>query len=532
MAPAQMDPARIAAARITTAYSHPTTFSLPRSRPPSDAKLETSRPYWRVALLAVSLWLACTGSTWAQQSEGPRGDRSARPNIVLLIADDLGKELGCYDYEVARTPNIDAVATQGTRFNRAFATTASCSASRSVILTGLHNHANGQYGHTHAYHHFRAYDNLMTLPVGLELLGYRTARIGKMHVEPEATTFRFQKVIPGNPRSPVEMARACREWMATTGDEPFFLYYCTADPHRGGGFDESDPQRPDRFGNRPQGYPGVTPEVFSPGEVTVPDFLPDTAACRSELAQYLQSVSRFDAGVGEMMTILDELGIADNTLVIVTSDHGIAFPGGKTTCYEPGLGVPFVVRWPDRVPAGATCDVPISHVDLTPSLLDFAARTFNEPVPSEIDLSKMHGRSRVDLWQGTAEPADTTVYASHTFHEITMYYPMRVVREERYKLIWNIAHQLPYPFASDLYEAATWQDALRRGPEFIYGRRSVDAYVHRPEFELYDLEADPAEGDNLADNPEYAAELERLKRKLQQFQRDTQDPWELKWRYE
>ncbi|MCA9107096.1 MAG: hypothetical protein KDA83_16880, partial [Planctomycetales bacterium] len=114
MAPAQMDPARIAAARITTAYSHPTTFSLPRSRPPSDAKLETSRPYWRVALLAVSLWLACTGSTRAQQSEGPRGDRSARPNIVLLIADDLGKELGCYDYEVARTPNIDAVATQGT----------------------------------------------------------------------------------------------------------------------------------------------------------------------------------------------------------------------------------------------------------------------------------------------------------------------------------------------------------------------------------------------------------------------------------
>ena len=287
----------------------------------------------------------------------------------------------------------------------------------------------------------------------------------------------------------------------------------------------------------------------------MPEFLPDTPACRSELAQYLQSVSRFDAGIGEMMTILDELGIAENTLVIVTSDHGMAFPGAKTTCYEPGLAVPFIVRWPGQVPADATCDIPISHVDLTPSLIDVALRSAESPTaaspespnnsnntnndndsatqrPTPIDLSKLHGVSRVDVWRGEAPEADSTLYASHTFHEVTMYYPMRVVREERFKLIWNLAHGLPYPFASDLYEAATWQDALQRGPEFLYGKRTVDAYVHRPAFELYDLQADPHESVNLAEHPAYLEELERLKAKLQAFQKQTRDPWELKWRYE
>ena len=124
------------------------------------------------------------------------------------------------------------------------------------------------------------------------------------------------------------------------------------------------------------------------------------------------------------------------------------------------------------------------------------------------------------------------VYASHTFHEITMYYPMRVVRTRNHKLIWNIAHGLPYPFASDLWAAPTWQDVYKKGPDAMYGKRTVKAYIHRPKFELFDLKEDPYETVNVADDPRYADVIDELKKKLERFQKLTQDPWIRKWTYE
>ena len=120
------------------------------------------------------------------------------------------------------------------------------------------------------------------------------------------------------------------------------------------------------------------------------------------------------------------------------------------------------------------------------------------------------------------------VYCSHTFHEVTMYYPMRSVRTRKHKLIWNIAHGLGFPFASDLWKSKTWQGVLERKLE-QYGKRSVDAYHHRPAFELYDLETDAHEVVNLASVPEHAALLTELQDKLKTFQENTKDPWVLKW---
>jgi N-sulfoglucosamine sulfohydrolase len=110
-----------------------------------------------------------------------------------------------------------------------------------------------------------------------------------------------------------------------------------------------------------------------------------------------------------------------------------------------------------------------------------------------------------------------------------MYYPMRVVRSGRYKLIWNIAHSLPFPFASDLFGSATWQDALRRGEDFKYGKRTIKAYTNRAAFELYDLETDPDELHNLADDEAHRETLATLKQKLRDFQKHSGDPWILKW---
>src|SRR5262245_58686374 len=181
--------------------------------------------------------------------------QAAPRNIVVVVADDLSPDLGCYGHKVLKTPNLDTLASDATRFSLAFCTTASCSASRSVLLTGQHNHANGHYGHEHAYHHFSSFKAVKSLPVLLKEGGYRTARIGKFHVAPEEV-FKFDQVLTGNARSPVEMANNCKEFIGAKSDAPFFLYFCTADPHRGGGRFEDLPGKPDRFGNRPQGYPG------------------------------------------------------------------------------------------------------------------------------------------------------------------------------------------------------------------------------------------------------------------------------------
>jgi N-sulfoglucosamine sulfohydrolase len=472
-----------------------------------------------------SLLQGCAAGTAAWVVPGPAiGQRSAtnesRPNIVLIVSDDHGRgDLGCYGHPVIQTPNLDALAAEGVRFTHAFCTTASCSPSRSVILTGLYNHANGMYGLQHSYHHFASFDNVPSLPVLLRRSGYRTVRIGKYHVAPEAV-YQFDTALPGNGRNAVQMADNCRKVFAAEDHRPFFLYFCTDDPHRGGGKAADLPCRPDRFGNRPQGYPGVEEVKYDPKDVVVPDFLPDTPECRAELAQYYQAVSRVDQGVGRLLEQLKEAGKYDNTIVIYISDNGIPFPGAKTTTYEPGLNLPCIIRVPGQTNKGIACDALINWADLAPTILDWAGATGG--------AHEFHGRSFKPILERIhAEGWDTT-YASHTFHEVTMYYPTRVVRERRFKLIWNIAAGLEYPFASDLWESATWQATLRDQAR-LYGKRTVAAYLHRPRFELYDLEADPHEVQNLADDPQHQDTLERLKARLKAFQQRTKDPWLLKW---
>ncbi|MPY87493.1 MAG: sulfatase-like hydrolase/transferase [Luteitalea sp.] len=477
----------------------------------------------------------------SQQSDSPSPAAAAR-NIVVFVADDHGQDAGAYGHPVVRTPNLDALAADGVLFRHAFATTASCSASRSVILSGLHNHRTAQYGHEHDYSHFRSYDNLRTLPMLLREAGYRTARIGKFHVAPESA-YPFEQVLPGNGRSPVEMADTARAVMTPQDGRPFFLYFATNDPHRGGGRAEELDARPDRFGNVPEGYPGIESVSYDPADVVVPPWLPDTLATRAELAQYYQAVSRLDQGLGRLVHLLKEQGVYERTLIIYLSDHGAAFPGAKTTVYEPGLRSPLIVRHPDAKRRGITSDAMVSWVDLTPTILEFAGAeppVYEQHIGSAQvrqvgdfpDRHGLHGQSFLAFAQGDEAEGREEVYASHTFHEIQMYYPMRVVRGRKYKLIWNIAHQLPFPFATDLWSSGTWQAAWKQGPEARYGQRTVATYVNRPEFELYDLERDPHESKNLADDPKYEGVLAKHKQKLKAFQSRTSDPWIIKWTYQ
>lgn len=510
--------------------------------------MERKRKLFRPALVTGAILLLAAPAIVFAAAGQPR-------NVIVFVTDDQSPDMGCYGNPTVKTPNMDRLAEAGARFNYAFCTTASCSASRSVILSGLHNHANGHYGHQHSYHKMSAFDNLISLPVYLTHAGYRTARCGKYHVAPEVV-YQFETVIPGNSRSPVEMAENCRRFIEETPERPFFLYFCTSDPHRGGGVAEELPHKPDRFGNpgpnRP-GYPGVTEVKYDPGTVKVHEFLPQTAEAKAEVAQYYQSVSRIDQGLGRLMEILQKSGRWEDTLIIYMSDHGIAMPGAKTTLFEGGMRSPLLVRNPYARRQGTVSDAMVSWVDITPTVLDFAGvldaatgkvkpevlnrvpknDTRTDPqTNNKLAPGAFHGRSILPVLEQENPAGWDEVYASHTFHEIQMYYPMRVVRERRYKLIWNIAHPLPFPFASDLWVAPTWQAQFRQGMDAPYGPWTVGTYIHRPEFQLFDLEQDPLESNNLAGNPQHAALLERMKAKLKQFQEKTDDPWIIKWSYE
>jgi len=472
---------------------------------------------------------------------------AAERNIIFFITDDQSPDGGCYGSKVLKTPNLDKLAADGTLFTHAFATTASCSASRSVVMSGLHNHANGQYGHQHHYHKFASYRNVLSMPVVLGEAGYDTMQIGKYHVAPEEV-YRFGSYAKANPRNPVEMADKVNAWLGTReedsarAEKPFFIYFATSDPHRSGGDVDKTELAANLFGNKRNGesYPGVTETFYKTDEVDVPPFLPDTKACREELVQYSQSVSRIDFGLGRLVEVLKERGLYEKTLIVFTADHGMAFPGGKTTVYEGGLRVPFVVRNPYEKKRGVVSSAMISHVDIAPSLIDFAGTEYKgrkkEPAVFMENQGpvrkKLHGRSWIPILSETEAEGWDEIGASHTFHEIQMYYPMRVFRDRKYKLIWNIAHGQPYPFASDLWAASTWQAQWAEGEYAPYGFRTVKSYIHRPEFEFFDMVKDPNETKNLSDSPEFAEVLATYKKKLKGFQQATDDPWVMKWRYE
>lgn len=439
---------------------------------------------------------------------------SAARNVVLIVADDLGLQVGCYGDRAARTPHIDRLAVEGTRFDRAFCTTSSCSPSRSVILSGLHNHANGQYGLQHASHNFSTRAFVETLPALLKQAGYRTCSIGKVHVQP-AELYPFDHFanegIAGG-RNAVRMAENAEAFIRESGSQPFFVYFCPTDPHRA--------QR--GFANEAT-YPGVAPVKFKPAEVPVPDFLPDRPEVRQELAEYYESIARIDQGVGRLMQALRETGHLEDTLVVFLSDNGPPFPGAKTNLYDAGTRLPLVIRAPDQKQRGVTSEALVSWTDITPTIVEYAGAK-----PPSYPL---HGKSLLGILESTRPAGRDEIYQSHTFHEVTMYYPMRAIRTRKYRYILNVAHPLPFPFAMDLFDSAAWQGVLERG-DTQYGGRTVAAYVQRPRDELYDLESDPQETVNLAQRPEHKALVAEMQQKLKSWQTETNDPWLVKYEHE
>jgi N-sulfoglucosamine sulfohydrolase len=441
---------------------------------------------------------------------------AAPKNVVLIVADDLGRQLGCYSDKVARTPHLDGLAADGTRFDSAFCTASSCSPSRSVILTGLQNHTNGQYGLQHDTHNFSTRPFVKPLPMLLKNAGYRTCSIGKVHVQPEEL-YRFEKYandgIAGG-RNAVRMAENAEKFIREDDTRPFFIYFCPTDPHRA----------QTGFANETE-YPGIKPEKFDPAEIVVPHYLPDQREVRQELAEYYQSISRVDQGVGRLISALKATSHLDDTLILFLSDNGPPFPGAKTNLYDAGTRLPLIIRSPEQKARGIVSQAMVDWTDLVPTILAFTE--VKPPAPPHL----LRGRTLLTILENAEPKGWDEIYQSHSFHEVTMYYPMRSIRTRKYRYILNLAHELPYPFASDLFDSPTWQASLKRH-DTQYGSRMVEAYVHRPRVELYDIESDPQEVANLAGRPEYVKVLTELQEKLFVWQTQTRDPWLIKYKHE
>lgn len=448
-------------------------------------------------------------------------DQRPHKNVLLIISDDHGyDQLRCYGNQTIKTPMLDAMAARGVRFTNAFAIAPSCSASRGSLLTGLYPHQNGQFGHEHNWHHFSLLDSVETIPSVLKKNGYRTGLIGKLHVASKSNLlfdYRVEgKEIMGN-RDALKIAQHAGEFFRQETGKPFFLLIGYSDPHR-------DDQGPSTMRNvenfsgfaNDKTYAGITPAKYKPEDIHVPDFLPDIPEVRAELADQYESVTRMDTSIGWVLEQLEKSGRAKDTLVIYISDNGIPFPGAKTNLYDGGVHIPMIIQSPEIRTGGIVNEAMVSLVDLMPTILDWtSAKPPNYRLP---------GKSLRNLLNLTDDPSRQEVFCSHTFHEITMFYPMRSVRTRAFKYIVNLHPELEFPFATDLFVSKTWQGILKRKLSLM-GKRSTKSYLYRPHEELYDLAGDPGESVNLAGNPDYDGILKELRAKLGAMRAETDDYW-------
>jgi N-sulfoglucosamine sulfohydrolase len=466
-------------------------------------------------------------------------------NVVLVVADDLGLQLGSYGDTVTQTPAMDRLAQEGLRFDNAYCTTPSCSASRSVILTGRHNHATGHYGHSHAWFHFSTYSTIRSLPNLLREAGYRTAHIGKYHLAPESV-YRFDNYLseetPGgfsSNRNTVAMANSVAGWIDQNPDKPFFVYFCPYDPHHG----PPKQRKKDPFSNanhRKNPYSPTRRVQFAPDEMEPPSWLEDTPRKRFEFSEYYQAVNRVDQGVERLVEILKERGLYEDTLLIVTSDNGPPFPGAKTTLYEPGVNLPLIIRAPGMTRRGDVSQAMTTFVDFVPTILDYCGvRPPDGPPPVPLAVGRdgnlprkvpftTHGRSLMPILDREPTSGWDEAFLSHSFHQTDWYNPMRALRKGKYKYIFNLNHLQPQPFVIKFFDEKA-ADANGGVSDQILGGKPVQTYIRRSRHELFDLEKDPMELNNLAEKPEYQNILKQMQARMQELQKSTSDPWANAW---
>lgn len=411
-------------------------------------------------------------------------------NVLMITCQELGRYLGCYGREQFRTPQLDALAAAGVIFERMFAASPSGSPSQACLFTGCYPHTTGMLGLAHRG--WRLDPGQETLTHYLAQGGFRTVQCGfqdehRLRGELSATELRdvlgYEQLVPTANAQAAAVADAAVDFLRRQAPDspPFFLRVGMRDVHR------------------PHHGAGLPPAASA--QPQLPDHIPDTPATRLDFAHFQAHVGYLDEQVGRVLTALTECQLAEQTLVLMVTDHGSEFNGAKMTFFDPGLEMCCLLRWPGRLPAGHRVSGLASNVDVLPTVLDL----LELPLPAPL-----HGCSRRAAVEGKRETGCRYVYAEKTWHVI--YDPGRCLRGERFKLMWH--QQAPEP----IQPSAPHSHIM--GPELtaqLFGRP-------RGEFELYDLQEDPQEQVSLAANADYVDELAELDNALRQIMEDTDDP--------
>jgi N-sulfoglucosamine sulfohydrolase len=404
----------------------------------------------------------------------------ARPNtnIVYIHSHDTGRYVQPYGHNVP-TPNIQRLAEQGVLFRQNFCAGPTCSPSRAALLTGQSAHSSGMIGLAHRG--FSLHDYGQHIVHTLRKANYRSTLIGVQHIARDANIIGYDRVVPLQGHRAEHVAPAAVAFLNGAPREPFFLSVGFTETHRQ--FDQVGSNEDPRY-------------------CLPPAPLPDTPQTRQDMAEFKASARVLDGAVGTVLDALDTNGLAENTLVICTTDHGIAFPGMKCNLTDHGIGVMLIVRGPGGFAGGQVCDAMVSHIDLYPTICEL------------VGLEPPHwlqGKSLMPLIRGKAEQIHDEIFAEVTYH--AAYEPMRAVRSLRYKYVKRFdGRDTPVlPNCDDSLSKDVW---MKHG----WGQRPPAAE------QLYDLVFDPNETYNLAAEPSMADVLADLRGRLDRWMRETDDP--------
>ena len=451
----------------------------------------------------LALLVSANINAGCKNSVGDEIGASQRPlNVLLITSDDLGKQLSCYGDDIIQTPNIDGLAASGVMFHNAYVSQASCSSSRSSILTGTYPHTNGQMGLAHlGFKLEKEYPNLASV---LKEQGYKTGIIGKLHVNPESIfPFDFDRKNYLEARDVGLVASRVDSFITMSGKEPFFLYVNYSDPHvpffrdfNGHPIKQVNPADVHEFA-----FQGVDDE----GEL-------------QRIADYYCCVRRLDEGVGMLRNKLEKHGLLENTLIIFIGDHGAPFSRGKAAAYESSTNIPYFVSCPEFISKGQQSDALVSTVDIFPTVLT----ALGLAIPDEVQ-----GKSIVPILKNEQTDVGEYIFTEFNYHgrSITSFYPRRAVRDERYKLIINLpSPTIPNGITSiDGDKAYSFSQTAKYDGTWV--REIFGRLKNPPKIELFDLLNDPYEKNDLSDDISLDNKKEELLEQVLNWMVTTGDPF-------
>ena len=429
---------------------------------------------------------------------------AAQPNVLMFITHDQGDHLHCYGHETVRSPNLDRMAGEGVRFTHCFNTAPECTPSRAGLYTGQYVHQNGLMGLCHRGWEFD--ERAVHLARRLWDGGYETCLLGLQHeTERSPRSLGYNRLYSLMSSDCDAVCAEVAEFLAVEArnlSRPWFACAGFAEVHR------TSP------------WPEATD--FSPEQIEVPAYLPDTPDVRAELACFHQSILKMDAAVGRALEALERSGLARNTLVLFTTDHGIGFPRAKSTFYDPGIRVALAMRWPGRFQAGSVRNELISNLDLCPTLLEACGVEIPEG---------MEGRSFLPLLERRPYERRDAVHGV-LFYDAA-YDPMHYVRTPTHKYIRSFAVRSDEAAGADrevlarFEQTGTWIRAGDTDVQRSAAWRHLEGqapYPVPPAEELYDLTADSFEQNNLAGEPAGAEVLGILRSRMREMMERTDSP--------